>query len=31
LDPLAVWTGQAMIVWGGAGRADGAAFEPKIS
>jgi hypothetical protein len=31
LDPLAVWTGRAMIVWGGAGRADGAAFEPKTS
>ena len=29
LDPLAVWTGHAMIVWGGAGLADGAAFTPK--
>jgi hypothetical protein len=28
VDPLAVWTGQAMIVWGGAGLADGAAFTP---
>ena len=29
LDPLAVWTGHAMIVWGGAGLADGAAFTPR--
>ena len=28
LDPLAVWTGHALIVWGGAGFADGAAFTP---
>lgn len=31
LDPLAVWTGHAMIVWGGAGFADGAAFTPTSS
>jgi hypothetical protein len=29
LDPLAVWTGHAMIVWGGAGFADGALFTPS--
>jgi hypothetical protein len=29
LDPLAVWTGHAMIVWGGAGFSDGAAFTPR--
>lgn len=29
VDPLAVWTGHEMIVWGGAGHADGAAFTPK--
>jgi hypothetical protein len=29
LDPLAVWTGSELIVWGGTGRADGAAFTPK--
>jgi hypothetical protein len=29
VDPLAVWTGHAMIVWGGAGFADGAAFTPR--
>jgi len=28
-DPLAVWTGRALIVWGGAGLADGAAFTPR--
>jgi hypothetical protein len=28
LDPLAVWTGHALIVWGGAGKGDGAAFTP---
>jgi hypothetical protein len=31
LDPLAVWTGHAMIVWGGVGFADGAVFTPKSS
>jgi hypothetical protein len=29
LDPLAVWTGHALIVWGGADFADGAAFKPR--
>jgi hypothetical protein len=29
LDPLAVWTGHGLIVWGGAGFADGAAFTPR--
>jgi hypothetical protein len=29
VDPLAVWTGHAMIVWGGAGSSDGAAFTPR--
>jgi hypothetical protein len=29
VDPLAVWTGRALIVWGGRGRADGAAFTPR--
>jgi hypothetical protein len=28
LDPLGVWTGRAMIVWGGVGLSDGAAFTP---
>jgi Sporulation and spore germination len=28
-DPLAVWTGRALIVWGGAGFADGAVFTPS--
>ena len=29
VDPLAVWTGRALIVWGGRGFADGAAFIPR--
>jgi hypothetical protein len=29
VDPLAVWTGHALIVWGGRGFADGAAFTPR--
>jgi hypothetical protein len=29
VGPIAVWTGRAMIVWGGAGLADGAAFSPE--
>ena len=31
LDPLGVWTGHAMIVWGGSGFADGAVFTPNSS
>jgi Sporulation and spore germination len=29
LDPAAAWTGRSLIVWGGAGFADGAAFTPR--
>jgi len=29
LDPAAVWTGRSLIVWGGAGFADGARFTPN--
>jgi hypothetical protein len=29
LDPVAAWTGRSLIVWGGAGLADGAAFTPR--
>jgi Sporulation and spore germination len=28
LDPTAAWTGRSLLVWGGAGFADGAAFTP---
>jgi Sporulation and spore germination/Kelch motif len=29
LEPAAAWTGRSLIVWGGAGFADGAAFTPR--
>jgi hypothetical protein len=29
LEPAAAWTGRALIVWGGEGFADGAAFTPR--
>jgi hypothetical protein len=29
LDPTAVWTGRSLLVWGGAGFADGAVFTPR--
>jgi hypothetical protein len=28
LDPVGVWTGQSLLVWGGEGFADGASFTP---
>jgi len=31
LDPTAAWTGRSLIVWGGDGFADGAAFTPTGS